>query len=56
MDFKLTVMCLGISANYKTVRSGELYVMNSINHRYFEHELVPLADETNVSVYLPCFD
>lgn len=29
----------------KKLESGEIYVDDSINHRYFEHELVPLVDD-----------
>ena len=29
----------------KQLESGELHIDDSINHRYFEHELVPLIDD-----------
>jgi len=40
----------------KRLESGELYIDDSINHRYFEHELVPLMeDETILQQFdLPC--
>ena len=40
----------------KRLESGELYIDDSINHWYFEHELVPwIDDETILKQYnLPC--
>lgn len=39
----------------KRLESGELYVDDSINHRYFEHELVPLVSDDMLNQFdLPC--
>jgi hypothetical protein len=39
----------------KRLESGDLYVDDSINHRYFEHELVPLIDDILKQFDLHCF-
>lgn len=41
----------------KRLESGELYIDDSINHRYFEHELVSLANNEYLieQLDLPCF-
>lgn len=40
----------------KRLESGELYVDDSINHRFFEHELVPMVDDEAIleQFDLPC--
>jgi len=37
----------------KKLESGEIYVDDSVNHRYFEHELVPLDDNLLQQFNLP---
>lgn len=40
----------------KRLESGELHIDDSLNHRYFEHELVPLIDDETIlqQFNLPC--